>query len=117
MIEPREIAFTEDAVLALTELIGIMTDQLLEGNMHGRWNAERLIDLQVRLNDTFEGLSGGYAFAGGVGQDSAIFDVGKSLSIDNSGQSCFVISMLDVRLSLFCAFTLCGESILELLLD
>ena len=56
MIEPREIAFTEDAVLALTELIGIMTDQLLEGNMHKRWQAEHLIDLQVRLNDHYADL-------------------------------------------------------------
>ncbi|MEY2753655.1 MAG: hypothetical protein RJB65_13 [Actinomycetota bacterium] len=57
MILPREITFSEDAVYALTELIGIMTDQLFDGNMHGRWNSERLIDLQLRLNETFSGLS------------------------------------------------------------
>lgn len=56
MILPREITFSEDAVYALTELIGIMTDQLFDGNMHGRWNSERLIDLQLRLNETFSGL-------------------------------------------------------------
>jgi len=56
MIEPKDIAFTEDAVLTLTELIGIMTDQLFEGNMSERWQAEHLVDLQVRINDHYEGL-------------------------------------------------------------
>lgn len=51
MIEPREIELTADAVLALSEILGIMTDQLMEGNMLTRWDAEHVVDLQLRLND------------------------------------------------------------------
>jgi len=57
MILPREVGLGEDAVLALTELIGIMTDQLFEGNMHKRWNAERLVEIQLQLNESYEGLA------------------------------------------------------------
>lgn len=56
MILPREVALSEDAVLALTELIGIMTDQLFEGNMHKRWNAEHLVEVQIRINDSYDGV-------------------------------------------------------------
>ena len=55
MIEPRRVTFAPDAVMALTELIGIMTDQLMEGNMLKRWDAERVVDLQLRLNDAEDG--------------------------------------------------------------
>ncbi len=46
-------------------------------------------------NDSFEGLTGGYTFAGGEGQDSAIFNVANSIFTDSGGLSYFSISMFD----------------------
>ena len=48
MIEPRTIVFEPDAVSALFEILNIMTDQLMEGNMVSRWDAEAVVDLQMR---------------------------------------------------------------------
>jgi len=55
MIEPRKIVFEPDAVSALFEILNIMTDQLMEGNMVSRWDAEAVVDLQMRLSGLHEG--------------------------------------------------------------
>jgi len=55
MIEPRSIVFEPDAVSALFEILGIMTDQLMEGNMASRWDAEAVVGLQMRLSGLQEG--------------------------------------------------------------
>ena len=49
MIEPREIVLEAEAVLALTTIIGIMTDQLWTDDFTTRWDPEVLMDLEVRL--------------------------------------------------------------------
>ena len=51
MIHPRDIVFEPDAVSALFEILGIMTDQLMEGNMLSRWDTEAVLDLQMRLTE------------------------------------------------------------------
>lgn len=55
MIEPRNIVFEPDAVSALFEILNIMTDQLMEGNMVSRWGAEAVVGLQMRLSGLREG--------------------------------------------------------------
>jgi hypothetical protein len=55
MIEPRKVVFEPDAVSALFEILGIMTDQLMEGNMANRWDAETVVGLQLRLSGLREG--------------------------------------------------------------
>ena len=55
MVEPRSIVFEPDAVSALFEILGIMTDQLMEGNMASRWDAEAVLGLQMRLSGLQEG--------------------------------------------------------------
>lgn len=55
MIQPKSVTFEPEAILAMFEILGIMTDQLMEGNMEQRWDAEHVVDLQVRLNDAREG--------------------------------------------------------------
>jgi hypothetical protein len=55
MIEPRKIVFEPAAVSALFEILNIMTDQLMEGNMLSRWDTESVVDLQMRLSGLKEG--------------------------------------------------------------
>lgn len=55
MIEPRVIVFEPEAISAMCEILGIMTDQLMAGNMASRWDAERLVELEMRLYDAREG--------------------------------------------------------------
>ena len=49
MINPRTIVFETEAVSALCEILEIMTDQLMEGNMLSRWDTEAVFELQMRL--------------------------------------------------------------------
>jgi len=70
MIEPREIVFEADAVSALFEILNIMTDQLMEGNMVSRWDAEAVVDLQMRLS----GLQEGEAVAMGIDDAALLLD-------------------------------------------
>jgi hypothetical protein len=55
MIEPRLIDLPPEAISAIFEILGIMTDQLMEGNMASRWDAEAVVDLQMRLSGVGEG--------------------------------------------------------------
>lgn len=43
--------------MALNEIIGIMTDQLVSGNMQSRWNPETLVELEMRLHNAEDGES------------------------------------------------------------
>lgn len=52
---PRQVTFEREAALALSEILGIITDQLMEGMMQSRWDAEHVIDLQLRLHDATDG--------------------------------------------------------------
>ncbi len=70
MIEPREIVFEANAVSALFEILGIMTDQLMEGNMASRWDAEAVVDLQMRLS----GLAEGEAVLMGIDDAALLLD-------------------------------------------
>jgi hypothetical protein len=70
MIEPREIVFEADAVSAMFEILNIMTDQLMEGNMVSRWDAEAVVDLQMRLS----GLQEGEAVAMGIDDAALLLD-------------------------------------------
>jgi len=54
MIEPQTINLPPEAISAIFEILGIMTDQLMEGNMATRWDAEAVIDLQMRLSGVGE---------------------------------------------------------------
>ncbi|MFM1752637.1 MAG: hypothetical protein RL119_1599 [Actinomycetota bacterium] len=49
MIEPRTIVFEPEAVSALLEILEIMTDQLMAGNMFEHWDTEAVFELQMRL--------------------------------------------------------------------
>ena len=55
MIEPRTVSLERDAVLSLIEILGIMTDQLMEGSMLTRWDPEQVVDLESRLTDAMNG--------------------------------------------------------------
>lgn len=49
MIDPREIVLEKEAVASLSQIIGIMTDQVQLAERHTRWNVEHLLDLDERL--------------------------------------------------------------------
>jgi hypothetical protein len=49
VIEPREISLDKEAIAALSQIIGIMTDQVQLAERHTRWNVEHLVDLDERL--------------------------------------------------------------------
>ncbi|MEI6742875.1 hypothetical protein HQ459_08180 [bacterium] len=49
MIEPRLVLLEQDAVLALSQILGIMLDDLFDGADSSGWNSERILDLEARL--------------------------------------------------------------------
>lgn len=70
MIEPRSIVFEPDAVSALFEILEIMTDQLMKGNMLSRWDGEAVLGLQMRLG----GLQPGDAVEMGIDDAALLLD-------------------------------------------
>jgi hypothetical protein len=48
MLLPREIELEPDARLALGQILGIMSDQVMAGDTT-RWNVERLMEVEARL--------------------------------------------------------------------
>ena len=70
MIEPRMIVFEPEAVSALFEILEIMTDQLIEGNMLGRWDTEAVVELQMRLS----GIQKGEALEIGIDDAALLLD-------------------------------------------
>lgn len=57
MIEPRIIQLDREATLALSQILGIMLDQLFELEITQGWNTEHVIDLDARLVESLEGES------------------------------------------------------------
>ena len=55
MKEPRLVLLEHDAVLALTQILGIMLDQLFEGEGSYGWSSEKILDLESRLMAPEEG--------------------------------------------------------------
>ena len=49
MKEPRLVPLEQDAVLALSQILGIMLDQLLDGEDARGWSSEKILDLEARL--------------------------------------------------------------------
>ena len=49
MIEPRLVMLEQDAVLALSQILGIMLDALFGNADSSGWNSERILDLEARL--------------------------------------------------------------------
>jgi hypothetical protein len=49
MKEPRLVPLEHDAVLALCQILGIMLDQLLDGEDARGWSSEKILDLEARL--------------------------------------------------------------------
>ena len=70
MIEPRMIVFEPEAVSALFEILEIMTDQLIEGNMLSRWDIEAVVELQMRLS----GIQKGEAVEIGIDDAALLLD-------------------------------------------
>jgi hypothetical protein len=48
VIEPRDLPLGPDAVATLLQLVGIMTDQVMSGDLP-RWDVESLMQLEVAL--------------------------------------------------------------------
>ena len=48
MIEPRQLSLGPDALATLLQLVGIMTDQVMSGDLP-RWEVESLLQLEVAL--------------------------------------------------------------------
>ena len=57
MIEPRVIRLDHEATLALSQILGIMLDQLFELEASQGWSTEHIIDLDARLVDSLESES------------------------------------------------------------
>ena len=49
MKEPRLVPLEQDAVLALSQILGIMLDQLLDGEDARGWSSEKILELEARL--------------------------------------------------------------------
>ena len=49
MIEPRLVMLEQEAVLALSQILGIMLDDLFGNVDSSGWNSERILDLEARL--------------------------------------------------------------------
>lgn len=48
MLLPRDIELEPDALLALGQILGIMSDQVMSGEQT-RWDVERLMEVELRL--------------------------------------------------------------------
>jgi hypothetical protein len=46
---PRDITLSADAKAALTQIVAIMSDQVLGGEGFGRWDVEEVMTLETRL--------------------------------------------------------------------
>lgn len=54
MIEPRVVFLERDAVLALSQILGIMLDRVFDSGATKEWSSERIIDLEARLTEPAE---------------------------------------------------------------
>ena len=55
MIEPRLVPLEQDAVLALSQILAIMLDDVFGNGESSGWNSQRIIDLEARLMEPAEG--------------------------------------------------------------
>lgn len=55
MIEPREISLEGDAVAALGQIVGIMSDHMYSADGLGDWSVEQLADLDAKLSQATGG--------------------------------------------------------------
>ncbi len=49
MIQPRLVVLEHDAVLALSQILGIMLDQFFDDGDANGWDSEKIVDLESRL--------------------------------------------------------------------
>lgn len=47
--QPRDIVFEPEAITALTEILGIMADQIMGETSNSRWEITRIAELEARL--------------------------------------------------------------------
>jgi hypothetical protein len=52
MHAPRDITLGADAKAALTQIVAIMSDHVMESGGHGRWHPDQLMQLELRLGIT-----------------------------------------------------------------
>jgi hypothetical protein len=55
MIEPRLVPLEQDAVLALSQILAIMLDDVFGNAESSDWNSQRILDLEGRLMAPAEG--------------------------------------------------------------
>jgi hypothetical protein len=55
MIEPRLVPLEQDAVLALSQILAIMLDDVFGNAESSGWNSQRILDLEGRLMAPAEG--------------------------------------------------------------
>ena len=55
MINPRNVVLEHEAVIALTQILGIMLDQMFDVESRAVWEVEDVIDLEARLSEPEEG--------------------------------------------------------------
>jgi len=55
MIEPRLVPLEQDAVLALSQILAIMLDDVFGNEESSDWNSQRILDLEARLMAPAEG--------------------------------------------------------------
>ena len=55
MIEPRLVPLEQDAVLALSQILAIMLDDVFGNAESSGWNSQRILDLEARLMEPAEG--------------------------------------------------------------
>jgi hypothetical protein len=75
---PRTLSLGPEARMALRQIVGIMSDQVMAGDPTP-WNIERLIELDLRLGDTHDGFG-----IGGLGDESADEPLEVTLGIDDA---------------------------------
>lgn len=49
MLLPKNIVIEKDAVSALAQILGIMTDHISESGKSAGWDVEHIVDLETRL--------------------------------------------------------------------
>jgi len=55
VIEPRTIQLEPEAVMAMSQILGIMLDQMFDAETSTMWNTEHIIELEARLVAPAEG--------------------------------------------------------------
>ena len=55
MIEARIIHLESEAVMAMSQILGIMLDQMFDAETSAMWSTEHIIELEARLNSPAEG--------------------------------------------------------------